>query len=146
MFQEKCLNNMDGRRNLTNKDLDQIDKLKEQVVTKKSFEYGSWHGAMLCDMKGNVISIGINSSSCIKSYHAEFSCFHSLSQNIRIKNSILYIIRVSGNNYKNSAPCHKCFKLIKKFMKKKILYKVVFTLDENDKIFTFTKNDLLYES
>ena len=104
----------------------------------------------LIQEKSKISSIGINNnathvtSSGNMSYHSECKCIENCNIN-KLKDAIMYIVRIGydNENFMNSAPCHICFCVIVKYIKKKNLKKVIFSMP-NGKIHIMDRHMFIY--
>ena len=120
----------------------QIKILKEgeELIKKKAYMRCK-HGTFIYH-RGKLIGHGVNSSfGSVKSYHSELVAFFD-SNLKKINGAVMYNIRLdveNKNGFLNSAPCHKCTVLIKKYMKCGNISKVIFTM--SDGLHTFRYDD-----
>jgi deoxycytidylate deaminase len=148
-FQEKRMNDIFKGilpKNPTKKEKEFLEFAKHQAIQKGSMR--ARHCAII--VKNNkTIGIGVNvnlhyvTNTGAMSYHSEYICFQSINIR-RIQGAVLYIVRIERNineTFMNSAPCHRCFCLISKFLKNNNISKVIFSMP-NGKIHSFTKYDL----
>jgi hypothetical protein len=148
-FQEKKMNDIFKGilpKNPTKKEKKLLEIAKYQAIQKGSMR--ARHCALIV-INNKIQSIGVNvnvhhvTNTGAMSYHCEYICFQPI--NIRkMRGAVLYIVRIernANNTFMNSAPCHRCFCFISKFLKNNNISKVIFSMP-NEKIHSFTKNDL----
>jgi hypothetical protein len=149
-FQEKKIN--DIFRDILPKNPTKKEKIKLEIAKKYAIKHGCMKKARHCtiiEKNGKILAISVNVSTSHvtytgkMSYHSECESVYLINTN-SIKGANMYTVKIGygiNGDYTNSAPCHRCFCVISKLLKKKTIRKVFFSMP-NGKIHSFTKNDL----
>lgn len=106
--------------------------VQQAIEVAKKSKMRCKHGAIIKDKNGNIIGSGFNKDliGCRQrhSSHAEIIALNSVRNIADINGADLYVVRVDiDGNPIMSAPCHSCYKIMKKYMRDHGLRKVYFT-------------------